>query len=87
MADILQTISIVLAAWAVVSGVNAWKREFIGKRRIELVQDVLALFYEAQDAISAIRSPFGFEGEGESREKKEMESPEETKARNRAYAN
>lgn len=45
-ANILQAISIILACWAVIAGIDAWKREFIGKRRIELAESLLAKFYE-----------------------------------------
>ena len=84
-ADILESISIIIAAWTVIIGVNAWRREFIGKRRIELAEEVLALFYEARDAISYIRSPFGHGGEGSSRKSSEGESPEEKQIYDNAY--
>lgn len=84
-ADILESISIIIAAWTVIIGVNAWRREFIGERRIELAEEVLALFYEARDAISYIRSPFGYVGEGGSRKSSENESPEEKQIYDKAY--
>jgi hypothetical protein len=85
VADILESISLIIAAWTVIIGVNAWRHEFIGKRRIELAEEVLALFYEARDVISYIRSPFGFVGEGGSRKSSESESPEEKQFYDRAY--
>ena len=33
LTSIAQAISIIAACWAIVSGVGAWKREFIGKRK------------------------------------------------------
>jgi hypothetical protein len=84
-ADILESISLIIAAWTVILGVNAWRHEFIGKRRIELAEEVLALFYEARDVISYIRSPFGYVGEGSSRKSSESESPEEKQIYDRAY--
>ncbi len=51
IADVITAVSVAIAALAFVVGVNAWRREFVGKRRIELAENVLALFYEAQDAI------------------------------------
>jgi hypothetical protein len=84
-ADILESISLIIAAWTVIIGVNAWRHEFIGKRRIELAEEVLALFYEARDVISYIRSPFGYVGEGSSRKSSENESPEEKQIYDNAY--
>ncbi|MCL4409458.1 MAG: hypothetical protein M1356_03920 [Gammaproteobacteria bacterium] len=65
--------------------VTAWKHEFVGKRRIELAETVLALFYEAEDAIREIRSPFSFVGEGSSRKRSEGERQEESQLLDQAY--
>ncbi len=85
IADVITAISVAVAALAFVVGVNAWRREFVGKRRIELVENVLALFYEAQDAIREIRNPFGFVGEGKTRERSDYEIEEEARILDRAY--
>jgi hypothetical protein len=66
-------------------GFDAWRREHIGKRRIELAEDVLALFYQARDAIAHIRSPFGFGGEGSTRKPAENEKAEDKRALDSAY--
>jgi hypothetical protein len=83
--DMLQAGSAVAAAWAIVSGIDAWKREFIGKRKIELAQDTLAKFFEVKDAISYIRSPFSHQGEGSTRQCQPDESPQESEIYNRGY--
>ncbi len=83
--EIVSTIAVVFASGTAIYGINAWKKEFSGKRKIELAEEVLALFYEARDAISAIRSPLGFVGEGSTRKQQEGESPEQKQARDRAY--
>ncbi len=80
-----KTIAIISACWAIVSGVGAWKREFIGKRRIEIAEETLATFFEIKDAIIFIRRPFSFVGEGESRVVGEREKPEETELLNRGH--
>lgn len=80
-----QTLAVISACWAIVSGVGAWKREFIGKRRIELAEETLATFFEIKDAIAFIRSPFSSVGEGESRVVGERETPEETELLNRGH--
>ncbi len=83
--NIIESISIIIAAWAIIIGVTAWRREYVGKRNLELAEEVLSMFYEARDSINAIRSPFGFVGEGSTREAAPNESPEEKKVYDRAY--
>jgi uncharacterized protein YdcH (DUF465 family) len=83
--EVLKSASIILAAISIMLGIRAWKREFIGKRKIKLAEDTLILFYQTRDAIREIRNPFGFVGEGASREKAKHETDEETNILNRAY--
>jgi hypothetical protein len=59
-----------LAWW----GLHKWRIEQVGKRQCELAEDALALIFEAQDVFDSVRSPFGFAGEGASRERSEYES-------------
>lgn len=54
----------IVALLTIIIGFRAWKRQFVGSRRITLLEDVLTGFYQARDAIAEIRSPFVFEGEG-----------------------
>jgi len=86
---ILESISIILASiiasGTVIYGIKTWRREYIGKRNIELAEDVLALFYEARDAIRYMRSPAGYTGEGSTRNANPNESPEEKKINDNAY--
>jgi hypothetical protein len=65
---------------------QAWttRREYT-KRRAELAEEVLALCYEAEDAIRAIRSPGVWTGEGGSRRRRENERAEESNMLDRAY--
>ena len=83
--DVITAVSVAIAAISFMAGVSAWRREFIGKRRIELAETVLALFYEAEDAIREIRNPFSFNSEGNSRKRVETETEEESKLLDRAY--
>ena len=64
---LIKNISIIIASWTAVYGIDQWRREYRGKRQAELAEEVLSLFYEAQDAVRHIRNPFGFGGEGASR--------------------
>ena len=83
--DYIKNISLIIASWAAIYGITSWRREFVGRRRIELAEEVLVSFYEARDVIRIIRNPFGFGGEGSSREPGENESPEEKKIYDKAY--
>ena len=83
--ELAKNISVILGALALISGIRAWRREYIGKRKIELAEDTLMLFYQARDAIRDIRNPFGRIGEGSSRQKAENETESETELLNRAY--
>jgi len=84
-ADLITSISVAIAAVSFVVGVSAWKREFVGKRRIELAESVLALFYEAEDAIREIRNPLSYGGEGKSRKRADGERDEESQLLDQAY--
>jgi hypothetical protein len=85
IAQLAQSISVIFAALFAAYGFDAWRREHIGKRRIELAEDVLALFYQASDAINQMRSPFGFAGEGGSRKQSPNENPNHKQALDSAY--
>lgn len=85
IATIAKLAAIVSACWAIVSGVGAWKREFIGKRKIELAEQVLAKFFEVRDAVSFIRNPFSNTSEGNTRERREGETKEESELLDRGY--
>ena len=83
--ELAKNISVILGALALISGIRAWKREYIGKRKIEIAEDTLMLFYQARDAIREIRNPFGRSGEGSSRQKADNETERETELLDRAY--
>ena len=85
LSPLMGSVAAIIVSLAAIYGVRAWKREFIGKRKIELAEETLALFYEARDAIAAIRNPFGFAGEGTSRKPQENETEEQKEAWDRAY--
>ena len=80
-----QAFAIIAACLAIISGIDAWRREFIGKRRIELAEEVLAAFFEIKDAIAFIRGPFGNSDEGKSRKRGNNETAEETQMLDRGY--
>ena len=82
---IVQAVGVIFACWAIVSGVDAWKREFVGKRKIELAEAVLSKFFEVKDAVAFIRNPFSTGEEGKSRKREASESDTEAECLNRGY--
>jgi hypothetical protein len=78
LATIAQAVSVFAACWAIISGIGAWKREFIGKRQIELAEQVLEKFFEIRDAVSFIRNPFSHNDEGSTRQRGNHETSEQT---------
>ena len=83
--EIIASISIIIASWVAINGINSWRREARWKNKYEIAENALSLFYEAQEAIEWIRFPGSFTGEGSSREKDESETEEEEKRLNLAY--
>jgi len=86
IASVTTCLLMIVTAGVAIYGITAWRREFRGKRQMELAEEVLALFYEAKDAILAIRSPWGFAGEGSTRKPTEGETEQEKKFKDRAYS-
>lgn len=82
--EILRDISLIIGIWVAIYGIDSWRREHIGKRKIELAEETLALFYEARDAISEIRNPWSWESETAEIKKKENESEDNYEARKMA---
>lgn len=85
LATIAQMVAVISACWAIISGVGAWKREFIGKRQIELAEQVLEKFFEVKDAIAYIRNPFASSDEGKTRQRRDGETTAESDLLDRGY--
>jgi hypothetical protein len=84
VSELLRDISIIVASCTAVYGINAWRREYRGRRQIELAEQTLALFYEAVDAIRAIRHPLTFGPEYGEEKRGPSESEAQFKARQQA---
>jgi hypothetical protein len=85
IATIAQAVAVITACWAIVSGVGAWKREFMGKRQIELAEQLLAKFFEVRDAIAFVRNPFSGSDEGKSRKRGDTELSQDSDLLDRGY--
>jgi hypothetical protein len=83
--EFLKDLSIIVASCTAIYGIGSWRREYVGKKRAELAEEVLCLFYEARDAVQHIRNPFSRSNEGSSRKAGENETPEQKEAYDRAY--
>ena len=81
----IQNISIIIASATAIYSIDQWRREHRGKRQADLAEEVLCLFYEAQDAVQHVRSPYSFGGEGSSRNAGENETPEQKDAFDKAF--
>lgn len=58
-------IAAICASLTVIYGVNAWRRDFVGKRKIEMAEETLGLFFRASDAVRSMRSPMAYSNESE----------------------
>lgn len=85
ISDIVQLCSVIIASSIAIYGISSWRREAAWKRKYELSEEVLALFYECREKIQMIRSPYGYSNEGTSRKKNENETVSETEILNNAY--
>lgn len=83
--DILQGISIIIASFSAIISLHAWRREAKWKRKYELAEEVLSLFYDIKDKILLIRSPLAHPEEGKIRPKKEGETQNEKSILDNAY--
>ena len=85
LAELVQAFSVFSACWAFIAGIDAWKREFIGKRRIEVAEATLEKFYAVIDAIAYMRNAFSHTGEGKTRQRAPHEREEESELLDRGY--
>lgn len=83
--DVLKSLSIIIASGVAIYGINSWRRETKWKRKYELAEETLSLFYQVQDSISIIRSPLGNVDEGKTRKRGENERKVDSEILDRAY--
>lgn len=67
----------VTGAIVAVLGYRKWKPESIGKRKIELAEQMLADFHQAKDVIDYARTPTGWSIESDQRKPTKGETPDE----------
>ena len=84
LTGILRDIAVIIGICIAIYNINSWRREHIGKRKIELAEDTLTLFYEAVDVIHYLRSPGSFASETEDIKRVNGESEDAYQARKNA---
>ncbi len=82
---LVQSLAVLVTVYFAFRGINAWRKEFLGRRRIELAEEGLALFYQAKSVIEFMRSPAGYAGEGSTRKRESKETPKQQQIRDDAY--
>ena len=65
IAALIEALSVLGALIFAIWGVNAWRKQIIGQRRIDLAESILLAVFRAKDAFDDIRSPFSQIGEDE----------------------
>jgi hypothetical protein len=84
-AVILQALSIMATAFFAIKGLNTWRKQLIGKRRIEVAEAALVAAYNAREAMSMIRHPAVWAGEGTTRQRESGESATLAQSRDREF--
>lgn len=84
LTSIVQAIAVVVVAIPAFRGLNAWRDELLGKKKIELAEEALCLAYELQSVIEWARHPASRRHEGEDRPGRDDE-PEHRQNLNDAY--
>jgi hypothetical protein len=78
----------ITAGFAVYQGfksLSTWRTETIGRRRIELAQEILTDFYQARDILHSVRHFIHFQHEAEDRPIEEDEDDKTRMFRDAAY--
>lgn len=83
--NIIQNIAVIVASLIAIHGINSWRREIKWKRKFELAEETLSLFYDVRDRIEIIRSAFSHPEEGINRPKAEDETEAEKQLYDSAY--
>ncbi|MEM5327395.1 hypothetical protein VSR34_12420 [Paraburkholderia sp. JHI2823] len=78
-----QDVTSAITAAVAVYGLGAWRAQTAGKRKLELAEEALILFYEAADAIKHVRAPFAFQSEEGDIERRRNEPDRKFDARKR----
>jgi hypothetical protein len=83
--DSAQAVAVIVASIVAIYGIDVWRKEAQWKRKYEIAEEALTLFYTVRDTISMIRNPGSHSSEGSTRQKHPDETEGETHILNQAY--
>jgi len=83
--SIMESTAVVVAAVIAIRGINAWRREHVGRKRIDTAEEILEGFYQARDHIAHIRGITSSVGEGGSRKAGPDETADDKELLDRAF--
>jgi len=73
ISSIIQSVAVSAVAIPAFLGINSWRKEHVGKRKLQLAEEVLAATYELQSVIEWVRHPASGGDEGNERPNREDE--------------
>jgi hypothetical protein len=76
LSEFFKNVSIICSCISVIYGIAFWRIQFLGKRKIEIAEEVLCKIYEIREQIKYIRNPFSWQNEGKTRERDKNETEE-----------
>ena len=85
VASILQSVAAVVVAGVAIAGFFLWRREMVGKRKMEAAERALTLFYQVKNTLEWVRFPGSNPHESANRPKGENESPEDSRDKDVYY--
>ena len=82
--SIIQAFAVSVVAIPAFLGLNSWRKEHVGKRKVQLAEETLSATYELQSVIEWVRHPASWGDEGNQRPNRE-EEPVNRRHLNDAY--
>ena len=82
---VIQVIAVVVTAFFASKSLNAWRQQEVGKRKIEIAEEILVAAYKARANLHMVRDRVQWAGEGDSRPKQEGESESDAEWRRTAF--
>lgn len=83
--EMVGSVAVILALITVIYAIATWRRDMRRKRECELVEESMALFYEARDKLRYIRNPLHYVEEKKSRFSHPQETPDQSRVFDRAH--
>jgi len=77
VAAALQALAILVTAIFATRGLHAWRGQLVGKRKFEIAEETLLAAYKVKNAMSYVRNPGAFSGEGGTRPRSDAESADD----------